>query len=84
MPKELEDSTSPQRVVSDEWVRMRDLIKANTSVQSIWVGGLQIKDDMWSDRYMSKKQSEILKKTYGANNWYDWRVTNWGTKWGID
>ena len=84
MPKELEDSTSPQRVVSDEWVRMRDLIKANPSVQSIWVGGRQIKADKWSENYITKEQSEILKKTYGANNWYDWRVTNWGTKWGID
>jgi len=84
MPKELADTTSPQRVVSDEWIRMRDLIKANPSIQSIWVGGKQIKDDEWSENYITKEQSEILKKTYGANNWYDWRVTNWGTKWGID
>ena len=84
MPKELADTTSPQRVVSDEWIRMRDLIKANPSIQSIWVGGRQIKDDEWSKNYITKEQSEILKKTYGANNWYDWRVTNWGTKWGID
>ena len=84
MPKELADTTSPQRVVSDEWIRMRDLIKANPSIQSIWVGGRQIKDDMWSKNYITKEQSEILKKTYGADNWYNWRVTNWGTKWGID
>ena len=84
MPKALADTRSPQRVVSDEWIRMRDLIKANPSIQSIWVGGRQIKDDMWSENYITKEQSEILKKTYGANNWYDWRVTNWGTKWGID
>ena len=45
MPKELEDSVSPSKVVSDEIIRMRDLVKANPSIQSIWVGGRQIKDD---------------------------------------
>lgn len=84
MPKELEDSVSPPNVVSDEIIRMRDLLKANPSIQSIWVDGRQIKDNEWSEKFMSERQSEILKKTYGANNWFDWRVQNWGTKWGID
>ena len=83
MPKELEDSVSPPNVVSDEFIRMRDLLKANPSIQSIWVNGRQIKDDGWSEKFITESQSEILKKTYGADNWFDWRVTNWGTKWDI-
>ncbi len=84
MPKELEDTISPSNVVSEEFIRMRDLLFANHSIQSIWIGGKQIKQDNWGGRYMTERQSEILKKTFGADNWYDWRVTNWGTKWGID
>lgn len=28
-----------------------------------------------------KEQSNQLKAKYGADNWYDWSIDNWGTKW---
>lgn len=30
-----------------------------------------------------KEDKELVAK-YGADNWYDWSVDNWGTKWNTD
>ena len=29
-----------------------------------------------------ERQAELFQK-YGANNWYDWSVSRWGTKWDV-
>lgn len=31
---------------------------------------------------ITQKESDDLIEKYGYNNWYDWKLANWGTKWG--
>jgi len=36
------------------------------------------------DRELSREEIENVWNTYGFLDWYDWRVSNWGTKWDIE
>lgn len=31
----------------------------------------------------SSKRNRTLIRKYGADNWYDWCIGNWGTKWDV-
>jgi hypothetical protein len=67
MPKELNEFSAPTRIVSEE--EYKEARKAK-------------KDKMFCGFPMTKEiQQELLKK-YGSDNWYNWAVENWGTKWG--
>ena len=29
----------------------------------------------------TQEQADALQEKYGVDNWYDWAIENWGTKW---
>ena len=71
MPIELIGTRSPAKIVSEEELQE-------------WKGKLangEFKEWEADSRPITQKESDELIKKYGCNNWYDWHLLNWGTKW---
>ena len=68
-----------------EWfVPMPDVFK-NIKVGGCTIDGVQynnwIEHDDGTKTGLSDTQIEILKEEYGAKDWYDWSLNEWGCKW---
>lgn len=67
LPKELKDTQSPPNIVSEKDYPKR-VAEAKKNKLEL---GLPI----------TKKQQKKFIKKFGFDNWYNWQVANWGTKW---
>lgn len=74
IPKELEGTVSPMRIISQEEYDIQETKIANNDLTE--------NERNWGlSRGLTKKLSDEYKEKFGADNWYDWQTGNWGTKW---
>ena len=38
----------------------------------------------WIGRPITQKMSDEFKEKFGTDNWYNWCINNWGTKWNAN
>lgn len=73
LPPELREISSPVTIVSED-EEIRDKIRYES----------EAKDKVYRfGRKISQKTPDEFIAKFGSNNWYDWALNNWGTKWGI-
>ena len=70
LPKELENTTSPTNIISEKEYIDQELKRKEEAPKRIFAQGIT-----------KKMQKELVDK-YKFDNWYNWSIYNWGTKWG--
>jgi len=91
LPQELDGSRSPSNIVSQEdYDRYTQLekkhdIKNIENLRKLVEDGTLTEEErelVWKEG-ITQEMSDKLVSEYGYDNWYDWQVHHWGTKWDI-
>jgi len=91
LPQELDGTRSPSNIVSQEdydrytQLEKKHNIKDTQDVNRLVEDGTLTDEErelLWKEG-ITQEMSDMRKSEYGYDNWYDWQVNNWGTKWDL-
>lgn len=73
IPEEVAKIASPTTIISNKEY-LKELKEKNERIKK--------NPDFDTGLPLTERKSKELIKKFGVNNWYDWALLNWGTKWG--
>jgi len=90
MPEELRGTRSPMKIISEEEYEKqeKEVALITRQIAEKKEAGIELtkeekaKEDFGFSRNLTQELSDKYLKEFGADNWYDWRIKHWGTKWG--
>lgn len=81
MPNWCENSV---QIKGQDLSKLREQIGDGTNFISRFLPTPKALTEVTSPFNGTAEESAKLVAEYGSNNWYDWNVKNWGTKWDFD
>lgn len=71
--------TGPTETIKKLW---DNAVEAEGLLQAMVPRPKELNETESPGRESEERQEELIEK-YGAKNWYDWSVSQWGTKWDV-
>lgn len=77
IPKELRDTQSPLKIISQEEYDLQEKRIANDDLTK--------EEKQWGvSRGLTQNLANEYQQKFGATDWYNWQIENWGTKWNAN